>query len=161
MNAELLESLVNESLQRIYNNPDFNRRRCHEIARFLKTDLEKHLSDVRIVDGKVIYNAEYAYLRFVEKYFPELVGEADITPKKREVCYLHSWLEVGDLMVDYHIVLKLSPDIVLENFLMVESRQSLGKIARYEPPGKLLGRSWLYIPPLYFTRLRLPSDNFI
>ncbi|OGE42335.1 hypothetical protein A3B45_02175 [Candidatus Daviesbacteria bacterium RIFCSPLOWO2_01_FULL_39_12] len=125
--------------------------RCHEYARrigdFLK--IAPGYTNLTVNDGTVVYQAS-----FLRKSWPTSDTLIDIHGRKLR----HSWLEVDDVVVDFHVYLAFTLDSGRRNALFVHRKDDVVGHVAYLKNGwevKILGRPFIYYSPRDFTRLRL------
>jgi hypothetical protein len=164
---QTLKANVQKSLSTMFNR--YKNPRCHEIARFLEKDLcEMGYSDTVVRDGSVEYTIDFLrrdtidYLRekgneqaanVLEEEKIKLKCAEGRTPRIR-----HSWLEVENIVVDYHNYLEASKDLSLEGLLIVKRKHELNG-AFYYVDGrafKIFGMTFIYyLFPLDLVKIRI------
>jgi len=159
-----LEQDVESALLRIRELPDIERFRCYEFSRKLREELTPLGHDVVVKDGFVLYAADFftervkerstgqqeEYEKFVQGVGKDYGSHLSLSNKMKMIIF-HSWLEVGDSVVDYHTIDESPLDM-----LIVERKNELGKNAVYVPIGgevNIFGRTYIYNSP-FITRLR-------
>ncbi len=158
--GELKDDVV-EGLELFEGEAIRRRFRCYEWTR----TLQRHLgllgyANITVHDGKVIYEADFLRERLTPKD-PELLQEIwvqDWLSRIAKRVLLHSWLKVGDVLVDYHAYIPLLRGSGVENVLFVHNQDEVVGKARYIKRGGEInvgGISLVYSPPLYLTRLRI------
>ena len=170
-NSATLEQDVDSALSEIRGMQDSGRFRCYEIARLLSERLRVlGYEDVRVQTGKVQYNRGFLGNHFLEGFeglddtiSDALREEARLNPQTGKTPRIfHSWVEVGDMVVDYHNTLDASRNHKCTGVLIVKHRDELNGNARYWTNGgevNLFGRTFIYTYPLVFTGLRIPTPE--
>jgi len=159
-----LEQDVELALLRIRELPTIERFRCYEFSRSLREELIPRGYGAVVKDGIVQYAANFFVERLIERAKQQqeygdwaLDAEKKYREKVRanenkKIRGFHSWLEVEDTVVDYHIFADRPSDL-----LIVGRKDDLHEKALYVPIGgeiNIFGRTFIYNTP-FITRLRL------
>ena len=169
-----VRGIVSTFVSDIYFGMDDNRFRCHEIARLLAAKLVKEgFPDIQVKDGLVRYKTVFLYecmLKDLGKPEDDLIeavveetkaAKQKTNPNEFTAPIRHSWLELGDLVIDHQNVLEISAAESLHNFFLVERKFLLKGEVSYTPKGKnfsVFNNTILYIPPFYFTKIRIDNQ---
>jgi len=155
---QALKANVQKSLSAMFDR--YESPRCHEIARVLEKDLrEMGYSDAVVRDGSVEYTIDFLRRDTID-YLREKGNEqaANVLEEGTLKCaeertprIRHSWLEVGNTVVDYHNYLEASKDLSFEGLLIVKRKHELDG-AFYYIDGrafKIFGMTFVYylFPP--------------
>ena len=140
LTKEGLEEAVNTALTPILSREE--NLRCHEVERLLKRSLQEQGFPVVLRDGTVNYQNQFLLgvspegLQEISSVLPLIDQETVEDSKGRTGRIAHSWLEVGEFTVDYHIMLNISGKTTLFDKLIVQRTVELEGKASYDPSGK-------------------------
>lgn len=160
MDKQNLEREVELALYTIFELPMFKRTRCHEIARLLRRELSRSHDGIRLMDGLVSYDVDF----LLENYPDTINADREAEPLTRTQTnrwtgrLQHSWLEIGEMVIDYHHVIKATPHHEFEQLLIVDSKPNLNGKVGYLPIGiefSVFGNTFVYIPHRTLVRLRV------
>lgn len=175
-NETTLEQDVELALSMVFGLPEKDRYRCHEIARLLRDELVPlgH-ENVTVQTGIAQYDRRFLQEIWLEQFrqgdtdgrltsiFEE---ELKLNPHEGKTPRIsHSWVEVGDTIVDYQNNIPASNDTSYQSFLIVERRDRLeGKVIYRASGGEIniFGRPFIYtftgrLP--YFSKLRISKPS--
>ena len=151
------------------------KRRCHEIARLMPAELEKHGFPGAIVrNGVIEYGSDYLRDRALEQLglgegtVSRTSGAAEAacqnTGKNKKLNVLSSWIELDDIRIAHESLLRCDKDTTLLNLLVIGAEEELaGKVDFHITKSAefhAFGDDFLYISPraamrpFYVTRLR-------
>ncbi len=164
MDTQNLEQEVEIALTRVFESPRIKKSRCHEIARLLRSELQrKGYGNVAVSDGVVSYDVDFLLERHEKNFGLNEESDFEDEPVVRTACnkwtkrIAHSWCELGEVVVDFHHLIKATPYHILESLLIVDTKENLSGKANYQPNGKefsVFGNTFIYVP-FMFTRLRI------
>ena len=169
------ETTLNEdveiALSKVFELPNREQFRCHEIARALRDKLIELGYEATVQTGIVQYDCHFLQETWLERFRQDdaedrLVSifeeEIRLKPVKGKTPRIsHSWVEVGDTIVDYQNNIPASNDTSYQGTLIVERRDRLEGKAIYRAGGgaiNIFGRPFIYtftgrFP--YISRLRI------
>ena len=164
LNSVTLEQEVNSVLSEILQSPNKGRYRCYEIARLLGNALtEQGYEDVSVKTGKAQYDVAFLDECFInciqsDGFMLDVIKkEIEFNPPKGKTRpILHSWVDMGEIVVDYHHSIDRPPSSSYESLLFIKRKDELAGKASYLQCGKefsIFGKTLIYIPPIYFTQL--------
>jgi len=161
---EQLKEDTDYLLSEIIEREISGKSRCHEIMRLLRKDLiKKGYENPNVQDGRAIYNVsllDELDSEWFSDFDDEPVDEKTMTVSQngKRISVKHSWCEIGEYVIDHHNFLQPDRNTKYEMITIVESKGYLDGKINYIPCGKefkFLKKDFLYIPPMYVTRLRL------
>ena len=164
MDIKNLEQEVEEAVDRIFELPTVRKTGCHEIARLLRDELSRNgYRTISVKDGVVSYDVDFLLERHDKNRGLDQELDFDEEPLVRTPLNVrtkriaHSWCELGEMIVDYHHIIRATPHHVLEGLLIVNTKENLIGKADYVPNGReflVFGKTYIYIP-FWITKLRI------
>ena len=158
-----LEHEFEETLSAVNSLPNHESFRCHEVARLLRDSPRLSSYPIVVRDGVVRYHIDLLYEIHSERCGISLervelppVCDLEPLPGFRERID-HSWCESGDVVIDYHPQIIVTPNNILRKVLIVAPKSELAGKAEYIPIGKeysFFGRKWIKIGDS-FTKIQI------
>lgn len=142
-------------------------RCCHEMARIIRNGLlALGYEGVVVRDGRAEYKASFwkanyeKYLESMKKEHPDYDFSLVRNREFQDVRCQHSWCEIGNTKIDFHVKVQTNKHGGINEFLLVSDDGELDGQVQYTPRGKefgLFGLRFVYLPSLNPTvrRIRL------
>ena len=129
--------------------------RCYESARIIHLGLKIKGIDSEVKNGIASYDSAWLKQKILNNF--DVNPESFNFPNKKK-SFLHSWVDLGEKVIDYHPSMKVAEKLYIPNILIIRDKKDIKDIIEYKEAyisAYIFGKEYMLLPTRKLIKLRI------